>query len=133
MVQARSDEPGMTSFSRFTVAPVASRISLIFAPALPMIAPATVFVSHAWRYHFVDVYNTLEEHAKQSEAPEDVYFWFDLVCNNQHKAPNLPQLWWKTTFTSAIKMIGRTCLLLAPWSDPIPLTRAWCLFEIFCT
>jgi hypothetical protein len=23
-------------------------------------------------------------------------------------------------------------LVLSPWNDPIPLTRAWCLWEIFC-
>ena len=23
-------------------------------------------------------------------------------------------------------------MVLAPWSDPIPLTRAWCLFELYC-
>eukprot|EP00911_Craspedida_sp_UC1_P002135 UC1_evm1s1642 len=23
-------------------------------------------------------------------------------------------------------------LVLSPWSDPIPLTRAWCLWEILC-
>lgn len=65
-------------------------------------------------------------------APQ-VYFWFDVFCNNQHGAPNLPQLWWKTTFLGAIRLIGSTCLILAPWSDPIPLTRAWCLWEILST
>lgn len=24
-------------------------------------------------------------------------------------------------------------MVFAPWSNPIPLTRAWCLFELYCT
>jgi tetratricopeptide (TPR) repeat protein len=24
-------------------------------------------------------------------------------------------------------------MVLSPWADPIPFTRAWCLFEIYCT
>lgn len=39
---ARSVDPGSTSLSMLIAAPVASRISLILAPALPMIAPAWV-------------------------------------------------------------------------------------------
>jgi hypothetical protein len=22
--------------------------------------------------------------------------------------------------------------VLAPWNDPVPLTRGWCLFELYC-
>ena len=57
-----------------------------------MIAEATVFVSHAWRYRFVEVLQTLEEYAEREGSAETTYFWFDLVCNNQHGAPNLPQV-----------------------------------------
>ena len=42
-----------------------------------------------------------------------------------------PFEWWQTTFRDSIAAIGRVVLVLAPWSDPIPLTRVWCLFEIF--
>ena len=28
---------------------------------------------------------------------------------------------------------GHTVMVLAPWASPVPLTRAWCLWEIFCT
>ncbi len=24
-------------------------------------------------------------------------------------------------------------MVMAPWNDPIPLTRGWCLFELYCT
>jgi tetratricopeptide (TPR) repeat protein len=88
-----------------------------------------IFVSHAWKYLFLDVMNAIKCHCKG----EDAIIWFDLFTNNQHDAPDLDFNWWSTTFKSAIRDIGRTVMVLSPWSDPIPFTRAWCLFEIYCT
>ena len=41
--------------------------------------------------------------------------------------------WWSTSFKSAIRDFGRTVMVLAPWHDPVPLQRGWCLFEIYST
>jgi tetratricopeptide (TPR) repeat protein len=89
---------------------------------------ATVFISHAWKYRFVDVMNALEYHFH--DTPE-IFIWFDLFANNQHAAGNLPFEWWATTFKSAIAQFGRVVMVLSPWYDPIPFTRAWCLFEVY--
>ncbi|EGD81999.1 hypothetical protein PTSG_02686 [Salpingoeca rosetta] len=95
---------------------------------------ANVFVSHAWRYKFVDVIGTMLEFAdEQGRQDTDAYFWFDLFINNQNIAADLPQDWWSTTFKESIADIGHVLLVLTPWSDPVPLTRAWCLWEIFCS
>lgn len=59
------------------------------------------------------------------------YFWFDLAVNNQHQAPQREFDWWCTTFKQSIARIGRVVLVLAPWSHPVSLTRAWCLYELF--
>jgi len=59
--------------------------------------------------------------------------WFDLFSNNQHKAIDLDFDYWSTTFQSAIQSFGHTVMVFAPWDDPIPLTRAWCLWELYCT
>ncbi|EGD78415.1 hypothetical protein PTSG_09111 [Salpingoeca rosetta] len=101
------------------------------------VGKATVFVSHAWRYKIADVLNVLLEFAEEQAAKEDgqpVFFWFDLFMNNQNAnvTANLPQEWWSTTFKESIANIGRVLLVLMPWRDPMPLTRAWCLWEIFC-
>ena len=48
---------------------------------------------------------------------------------NQHR--QLPPTWWTGAFSSAIKAIGHTLLVLQPWSAPVPLTRSWCLWEIY--
>ncbi|EGD78412.1 mbre TPR repeat protein [Salpingoeca rosetta] len=101
---------------------------------------ATVFVSHAWRYKIVDVIGTLLEFAGEQgeddgEDEAQVFFWFDLFINNQNTdiTANLPQEWWSTTFKKSIAAIGHVLLVLTPWHDPVPLTRAWCLWEIFCS
>lgn len=88
---------------------------------------ATVFVSHAWKYVFVDVVEALRE------LPEDAYVWFDVFTVNQHASQLVPPDWWYTTFKDAVAGIGHTALVLMPWKDPIPLTRAWCIWEILCT
>ena len=92
-------------------------------------APATVFVSHAWRYEFCDVVvNALEQHA--SEHPHS-YFWFDLFTNNQNEVASKDFEWFSSTFREGVREIGQVLLVLSPWNDPIPIRRAWCLFEIF--
>ena len=34
-------------------------------------------------------------------------------------------------FQNAVKEIGRVVVILHPWENPIPFTRAWCLWEIY--
>ncbi|GFH44279.1 hypothetical protein CTEN210_00753 [Chaetoceros tenuissimus] len=95
-----------------------------------VVKTATVFISHAWKYKFLDVLDALEDHFKNEP---DKIVWFDLVSNNQHKAGVLPYEWWATTFKDAIEQLGHTVMVMAPWNDPIPYKRAWCIFEAYCT
>ena len=81
---------------------------------------ADVFISHAWKYTFLDVVDILEHHF---EGNPDVVIWFDLFCNNQHQATDLDFNWWATTFKTAIKDFNHTVMILMPWNDPIPLQR----------
>ncbi len=94
----------------------------------PAVGQATVFISHAWKYQFLDVCDALLEHFRDKL---DTIVWFDLFAVNQHRSPGLPFEWWTTTFQSAIREFGHTVMVLAPWNDPIPLTRAWCLWELY--
>eukprot|EP00300_Choanocystis_sp_HF-7_P004465 c13451_g1_i1.p1 GENE.c13451_g1_i1~~c13451_g1_i1.p1 ORF type:complete len:817 (-),score=108.55 c13451_g1_i1:94-2544(-) len=93
------------------------------------VAKATVFISHAWKFLFLDVVDALCLHFRGEE--DAVVLWFDLFSNNQHTAPTREFKWWCNTFLSAIKSFGRTVMVLSPWDDPVPLTRAWCLFELY--
>ena len=57
----------------------------------------------------------------------------DVFVANQHRAAALPQEWWSGAFRQSVVDIGRTVLVLQPWHAPVPLTRSWCLWEIFST
>ena len=61
----------------------------------------------------------------------NTYFWFDLFVNNQHQATDHPFEWWCTTFQASIGAIGHVMLVMSPWDQPTPITRSWCLWEIF--
>eukprot|EP01041_Mallomonas_annulata_P001942 gene1942-3766_t len=107
-----------------------SYCELLTAQEHPDVGEAKVFISHAWKFTFLEVVQAL---SNQFGHNSDVIIWFDLFSNNQHITSNLNYDWWSTTFKSAIEQFGHTVLILSPWNDPIPLTRAWCLFEIYCT
>eukprot|EP00043_Microstomoeca_roanoka_P010594 m.100457 g.100457 ORF g.100457 m.100457 type:complete len:631 (+) comp14939_c0_seq1:183-2075(+) len=95
-----------------------------------VLGPANVFVSHAWMYPFNDLVEALIEHQRSVDTV--CYFWVDLFANDQNKATEQPFDWWTVRFKESIAAIGKVLLVLAPWTDPIPLKRAWCLWEINC-
>jgi tetratricopeptide (TPR) repeat protein len=43
-----------------------------------------------------------------------------------------PFEWWTEVFQNNVQHINHTLLVLE-WENPIPLSRAWCIWEIFCT
>lgn len=94
----------------------------------------TVFLSHAWLFCFRNVVAAMR--AFQDTQPTDsppIFFWFDTFSIDEHATQTLPQEWWGSTFKEAIRLIGHTCMMLSPWSHPVPLTRSWCLWELYCT
>ncbi|KAJ3278973.1 Kinesin light chain 3, partial [Borealophlyctis nickersoniae] len=94
---------------------------------------ATWFISHAWKYEFLDVVDAVKHHFHESSTP-DVIVWFDLFSNSQHDIANKPFTWWTGTFTNAISELGSVLMILHPWNNPITLGRAWCVFELYaCT
>ena len=90
---------------------------------------ATVFISHAWSYEFLEIMDALENNFK---SEPNVIIWFDVFSVNQH-TDVVDFGWWCSAFKTAIRDFGRTVMVLAPWYDPIPLKRGWCLFELYCT
>jgi tetratricopeptide (TPR) repeat protein len=106
-----------------------SYCNLLYAQNHPAVTTATVFVSHTWKFLFLDVLKALQDHF---QGNPDVVVWFDLFSNNQHGDRSRPFEWWCNTFKSAIGEIGHLVMVMAPWSNPVPLTRAWCLFELYC-
>ena len=94
------------------------------------IGPATVFVSHAWKYDFVEVIEAVQLWWVEHGSNPKVYFWIDLFCNNQHAIINSFE-WLETTFRSSVASIGHMLVVLLPWDGPLYTQRAWCLYEFY--
>ena len=92
----------------------------------PLLGRTTVFISHAWKYLFESTLDVMS--AYESNNP-GTYFCFDLFINNQNIAATLPRDRWSTTFKESVRHIGAVVVVMSPWSPPIPVTRAWCLWE----
>ena len=100
------------------------------------VGPAHVFVSHAWQYRFADLVAALEglvARADNAFTADGTYFWLDCVVIDEHDTAAKPEDYWSTSFRESIRAIGRTVMVLTPWDSPVPLTRSWCLWELFCT
>lgn len=108
----------------------ASYCELRLSQGSALVQEAQVFISHAWKFTFLEVVEALEHHFR---AQPHIVIWFDLFSNNQHRASSNDFNWWCTTFKSAIGQFKHTVLVLSPWANPVPFTRAWCLFEILCS
>eukprot|EP01047_Picozoa_sp_COSAG01_P038832 COSAG01_NODE_3171_length_6469_cov_9.978022_4_plen_817_part_00 len=94
----------------------------------------TVFLSHAWTCRFRNIVAALRSYVEALPAGSPApFFWFDCLSIDEHATQTMPQEWWSTTFHDAIRGIGRTLMALSPWNDPVPLTRAWCLWELYST
>ena len=98
------------------------------------VGPPTIFLSHAWSYKFRSVIKALRTYVLAlPEGEPRPFFWFDTFSIDEHATQTLTPEWWRTTFQDAIRGIGCTLMVMSPWNDPIPLRRAWCLWEVFST
>ena len=103
------------------------------------VGQASWFISHAWKCQFLEVTDAIlaffRAKVAQGQMSEmemlDTIIWFDLFSNSQHNTSDKPFEWWQGTFTNAIQEMGNVLQVLTPWDDPIPFTRAWCVFEIY--
>ncbi len=94
----------------------------------------THFVSHAHVYKADDLIGALQSFAGKL-PPDEVartFFWIDGFSIDEHQGfygdkgeDNSEQ--WANTFKEAVQKMGNTVMVLAPWDDPVVLTRMWCL------
>ena len=100
----------------------------------------TTFVSHAHTYKALDTIDALQNFVRTlpPDEAEQVFFWIDGFSIDEHqgfygdKGENNSEVW-ADTFKHAVAKMGSTVMVLAPWDQPVVLTRMWCLWEMFCT
>ncbi len=118
----------------------------------PLFGPVTTFVSHAWKGSFVALKNSViwhtHQHASQSPSPETSsttpplagaaangglpVFFVDIFVVNQHIPPwkEQPCVGMDYALQKPIEKSLKTLLVMSPFEDPVPLKRAWCIYEI---
>ena len=103
----------------------------------------TDFVSHAWRYDFKSFVFALKEESvlrdqelvNMGEMPigKNRFYWNDIFVEDQNATTSKPEGYFFHAFRNAIISISRTVVVASPLQNPIIFTRAWCIWEIYCT
>jgi hypothetical protein len=98
------------------------------------VGKATIFLSFAYISPFNSLFQCLLDHlmANVDNFEETEYIWISFFSVNQHAAGEKSMDFWSGTFMSSIKEIGRVVMVAMPYDKPAPLTRAWCLWEVYC-
>ena len=97
----------------------------------PHVAPATAFISHAYDDEFLGMVDALA--ALEAKEGTSAFYYFDLLVVNQHgQHVVVPFEVLRDEFGESVRAIGRTLLYLR-WAKPVPLKRAWCVFEMGTT
>ncbi|KAJ3030004.1 Kinesin light chain 3 [Rhizophlyctis rosea] len=117
------------SFVKPRTKPSTSLCDQLFASTSPQVKRANWFISHCWQYLFLDVVDALKLFF--TTHTEDVVVWFDLFSLPQHGRNKIEADWLRTAFTTAIGNIKNVLMILTPWNNPVTLTRAWCVYELY--
>lgn len=97
-----------------------------------LLGTSTTMVSHSWSNSFVDLAAVLR---RQDEAAEKEHFFFlDIFCMDQHSIAECTATR-HLTLLQELKMSvsspGRMIMIMEPWEEPRPLSRCWCLYEVY--
>jgi hypothetical protein len=118
---------------RDIIVPATTSSQLPFVHSLPIeqCGQLKVFLSHAWTNPFGLLVATARKHLSDSKLHQsDCFFWLDIFAITQHgglfQAEELAQL------EDTVLAADQTLVVLDPLCG-IPLTRIWCIFEIFIT
>jgi hypothetical protein len=90
----------------------------------PPASGATVFVSHCLARPFEELVGALEHFVQRQPEAASGFFWIDTLSVNQHAVAAGEVL-------SAKYWASQVCVVATPWRRPAPLTRCWCLWELF--
>eukprot|EP00746_Dinoflagellata_sp_MGD_P015542 gnl/MRDRNA2_/MRDRNA2_134583_c0_seq1.p1 gnl/MRDRNA2_/MRDRNA2_134583_c0~~gnl/MRDRNA2_/MRDRNA2_134583_c0_seq1.p1 ORF type:complete len:621 (-),score=82.12 gnl/MRDRNA2_/MRDRNA2_134583_c0_seq1:264-2126(-) len=115
-----------------------------------LLGKQTCMVSHAWSYKFTELLSIIKFYDDDFE--NSPFYFIDIFSMNQHDLAESQHLEREgedpartSTRTSidndgevllmslkrAISTPGQILLCLDPWRNPTPLTRCWCLFEVY--
>eukprot|EP00937_MAST-01D_sp_MAST-1D-sp2_P004569 g4569.t1 len=105
----------------------------------------THFVSYAWQYPFPTLINCIASYEQENPPAQGSanHYFVDQFSLNQHifvemhnptheaLSPEEKQQKLVDALTATMCKAGSMLMCLWPWDNPIPLTRSWCLFELY--
>lgn len=97
------------------------------------------FISYAWSYPFRLLIDIVEQFEEENPPPSGTtyYYFLDQFSLNQHvfvdEQANQKELQQQivASLEGQMTRAGHVLMCLHPWNKPVPLKRAWCLFELF--
>lgn len=95
---------------------------------------ATALLSYTWGYRLASVAHALSRWSKKSNRdPKRTYMWVCSLCLNQHRIfkATVSPTDLADEFGARVRAIGYILPMLEPWRNPVYLSRAWCLFELY--
>ena len=96
----------------------------------PGVGEADVFVSWALQTSLATLIDALREYLKHHpELAADTKFWVCDFVIRQGAAAKADV----ARLGECVRAIGHTVLLMEPWDEPQPLTRAYCILEVYHT
>eukprot|EP00936_MAST-01D_sp_MAST-1D-sp1_P000585 g585.t1 len=109
------------------------------ADGAPWCGRPTHFISYAWSYPLLLLLDIIEQFEEEHSAGAGRcnYYFLDQFSLNQHvfvsEHANQKQVQKQIVAALEGEMTRSRHVLMCmhPWSEPVPLTRAWCLFELF--
>lgn len=119
------------------VLPLTAHVQLSYAEVVGPV-PMQWFVSHFWGTAFNHFVNAVRRHAERSAVSPakwtEVSYWICTFSNNQWKVDDeLGSSWQNSSFYLALRsgLCKGTAMIFD--DDAMPLSRAWCLFELLQT
>ena len=92
------------------------------------VGEAQVFISHSWKYKFLDVVDILHSHF---ENTPNMFIWMDIFSKNPFENTfadsDVDDYLWVSM--SVIKHVKHVVLILFPWNH---ILTAWMLYDIVC-
>ncbi|KAJ3028817.1 Kinesin light chain 3, partial [Rhizophlyctis rosea] len=100
----------------------------------PEVGHANWYIIHCWQYNFLDMISAVRQYFARKDPPAaNPIIWLDLFSLPQHRTHPITSQYLQTTFTSVIFTIPNTLMVLTTWNNPLPLTRAWCILELYAS
>lgn len=104
-----------------------------------LVGPATLMLSYTWGYEIGQIIDTLNHYCTSNGLDtKRTYVWICCLCVNQHRVvenmkrkEDVPFDVFQATFHNRVTSIGHILAMMAPWTAPTYLDRAWCVFELF--